>query len=200
VTRPQADLSRESLAHRVEVLESRAHGVPTPVAPAAVAQVSAPQEISPAPPKRDTEAAAAVDATPEPAAEPEPAAPSAPEITLEQLRDAWTRSVLPALRERSIPTATLLDAAVPTAFDNDTVTLAFPSASAFHRTQVDDQKTLALIREALFEVTGRRLAVETVESETTHTHGDVDDETSSEDQVISLLMDTFNATEVEDPA
>jgi len=195
VTRPQADLSRDSLAHRVEVLESRVHGGLPPVAQA------------PPPPAQERPAAPSVD---EPSPEPSPGAaddaapavppPTAPEITLEQLRDAWTRSVLPALRERSIPTATLLDAAVPTALENETVTLSFPAAAAFHRAQVGDEKNIALIRDALFEVTGRRLAVETAESDDAHTHGDVDDETSSEDQVISLLMDTFNATEVEDPA
>ena len=87
------------------------------------------------------------------------------DLSLEQLREAWTRSVLPALRERSIPVATLLDGAVVESLEADTVTLAFLPASGFHRAQVDDQKNLVLIREALFEVTGRRLAVTTVESD-----------------------------------
>lgn len=191
VTRPQADLSRESLAHRVEVLESRAHGT--------VSSAAAPVPAS-APPQSAHPSASAAPVVPASATEPSPPLPSAPEISLEQLRDAWTRSVLPALRERSIPTATLLDAAVPTALADETLTLSFPASAAFHRAQVDDQRNLGLIREALYEVTGRRLAVVTVESAETHTHEDVEDEISSEDQVISLLMDTFNATEVEDTA
>ena len=42
ITRPQADLSRDSLAHRLEVLESRPHG--GPVAPAAAEPRVAPAD------------------------------------------------------------------------------------------------------------------------------------------------------------
>ena len=64
---------------------------------------------------------------------------------------------------------------------------------------MDDQKNLVLIREALFEVTGRRLAVTTVESDAQNGHEQAEGP-PSEDQVISLLKDTLNATEVEEPA
>ena len=87
----------------------------------------------------------------EPAAKRTPAAAHAGhELTLEQLRDAWTRSVLPALRERSIPTATLLEDATPvSASTDDTLTLAFAAGAEFHRSRLDDPKTLALVRDAL---------------------------------------------------
>ncbi|MFN8222074.1 MAG: DNA polymerase III subunit gamma/tau [Gaiellales bacterium] len=205
VTRPQADLSRESLAHRVEVLESRVHGGLQPTAgPSRPAAETSPK---PEPVPASAGIGTATGPPAEPAAadgsppQPPPAAPpTAPEVTLDQLRDAWTRSVIPALRERSIPTATLLEAAVPTALDESSVTLSFPAAAGFHRTQVDEPRNLGLIRDALFEVTGRKLAVVTAESDAAHAHEDVDDKVSSEDQVITLLMDTFNATEVEGPA
>src|SRR5207247_3293638 len=70
VTRPAADLSRESLAYRVELLEHR------PVAPAA--------EEAPSPTL----------------AEPQPV-PEPPSVDLEALQEAWQRSVLPAITERS---------------------------------------------------------------------------------------------------
>lgn len=183
VTRPQADLSRESLAHRVEVLESRLHGSvavpPTetrgPAAAEVVRDAPAPSDAPAAPPPGD-----------------------APDVTLDQLRDAWSRSVLPALRERSIPVATLLDNATPAALADDTLSLAFPPASEFHRRQVEEQKNLALLREALFEVTGRRLAVTTVVEDAPPIDGG-NDEPLTEDEVISLLRDQLNATEVEDP-
>src|SRR2546430_4435275 len=78
VTRPAADLSRESTAHRLELLERTAHSghvqgtVPRP----------RPEETAP----------------------PE----EAPSLELEQLQEAWQRTILPAVEEKSIPTASVL--------------------------------------------------------------------------------------------
>ena len=94
-------------------------------------------------------------------------APGAPDVSLEQLQEAWPRSVLPAVKERSIPIATLLAEASPTGLDDDTVTLSFPPGADFHRKQVDEPKNLTLVRDALYEVTGRRLAVVTAVAEAT---------------------------------
>ena len=43
----------------------------------------------------------------------------------------------------------------------NTVTIEFAPAAGFHRTQIEEPKNLALVRDALYEVTGRRLSVET---------------------------------------
>jgi DNA polymerase-3 subunit gamma/tau len=180
VTRPHADLARESLVHRVEVLESRVH------AGAPAAESWGPSPV-PAP--------AAGPAPPEP--EPQPGPGPAPDVSLEQMQDAWSRSVLPAVKERSIPVATLLAEASPTALDDDTMTLSFPAAAEFHRRQVDEPKNLRLLREALYEVTGRRLAVVMeVADETDETSGD--EEPLGEQGLISLLVSDLNATEVEE--
>ncbi len=137
VTRPHADLSRESLAHRVELIEARVH-------PGTTLQPAGPRPaVPPTPaatatrePATATDAAEGVDvATRDSRSSGPPAGcgegddrPSAPaqthELTLETLRDSWTRSVLPALRERSIPTATLLEGATPSALTTDAVTLS----------------------------------------------------------------------------
>src|SRR5205814_9538037 len=93
VTRPGADLARESLAYRIEQLETRGGGAP----PAVVT-----------PPER-----------------PEPKAPSTsapPDLELEQLRDAWSRAVVPAVAERSIPISTVLGDARPAQLAGDTRT------------------------------------------------------------------------------
>jgi DNA polymerase-3 subunit gamma/tau len=177
VTRPQADLSRESLAHRVEVLESRAAagGHPQTVA-AAPAPKEAPEPAAPAP-RAD--------------------APEGPEVELEQVVDAWQRSIVDAVRERSIPVASLLAEATPTELSGDTLTLAFPAGTDFHRRQVAEPANLGLLREALYEVTGRKLAVvlETGDAESAVLE---DDEPLSEEDVISLLKETLDAREVED--
>jgi DNA polymerase-3 subunit gamma/tau len=175
VTRPHADLSRESLAHRVELLESRApSGSHQPVA---------------APPVP----AAAEEA---PATFPPPAEqPDAPEVELGQVVDAWQRTIVEAVRERSIPVASLLAEARPSELQGDTLTLEFPAGTDFHRRQVAEPANLGLLRDALYEVTGRKLAVvlETGEAE----ESGADDDPLSEEDVISLLKETFDAEEVE---
>jgi DNA polymerase-3 subunit gamma/tau len=178
VTRPAADLSRESLAHRVELLEQRGHGAGEPHASTGGEEPT----------------------TPAPEAVAEKAATPGAEIDLEQLADAWQRSVLPAVRERSVPAAALLVDARPAALDGDTLTIEFAAGAEFHRRQAEEQKTASLLRDALYEVTGRRLAVSTTladhaDGEPTH----ADDEPLSEEDVISLLKDTFDAEEVEEP-
>jgi DNA polymerase-3 subunit gamma/tau len=179
VTRPHADLSRESLAHRVELLEQRlvpgAAVTPPPVEPQAAA----------APVERAAVPAELADG---------------PDLDLEQLQDAWQRSVLPAVRERSIPVGTLLAEARPAALEGDTLTVEFVAGADFHRRQLEEQRNLALVRDALYEVTGRRLAVSTVLADAGPAAGgdSPDDRTLDEDAVISLLKDTFDAEEVEE--
>jgi len=178
VTRPQADLARESLAHRVELLESRAH------APTAVA--GEPRVTAPASSIGETSA--------EP--EPEPVRPKL-EVSVERLQEAWSRNVLAAVRERSIPTATLLEGATPTSLDGDRLTLAFAPGADFHRRQVEEERNLRLVQDALHDVTGQRFAIVTTIAETAEAPPEPDGPMSEED-VISLLRDQLNATEVEE--
>jgi DNA polymerase-3 subunit gamma/tau len=192
VTRPGADLSRESLAHRVELLEERHHAGPPAVVARAPSPVPAPA-AGPAPSDMPEPPADAL----EPASEDEGASDHVP-LELEQLQDAWQRSVLDAVRAKSIPIATLLHEARPVALTDDTVTLEFAPAAGFHRTQVEDPKNLGLLRDALYEVTGRRLGVTTVVAENGDEPDAGGDDQMSEEDVISLLKDTFDAREVED--
>src|SRR5690348_7969149 len=81
VTRPAADLSRESLAYRIERLEEGG----------TVVRAEPPRAVTPEP---GSEPGSGVSEPPEaPAAEP-PVAPLA--VELEQLQEAWRRSILPA--------------------------------------------------------------------------------------------------------
>ena len=187
VTRPHADLSRESLAHRVELLEQRPHaGLPA----------AEPRGDSP-PPAPAAGPAPAQDTAPGEAA----AAPASglPPLELEQLQDAWQRGVLEAVRSRSIPIATLLVEAHPVRLEDDTLTIEFPPEADFHRAQVEDPKNIAMLRDALYDVTGRKLAIVTaVGAPVAATARALDDEPLSEEDVISLLKDTFDAHEVEE--
>jgi DNA polymerase-3 subunit gamma/tau len=181
VTRPGSDLARESLVHRVEVLESRLH------AGAPAAETWGPSPV------------------PAPAAGPAPPGESSREpeatvldVSLDQMHDAWTRSILPAVRERSIPVATLLSEASPSVLDGDTLTIAFQPGAAFHRAQVDEPKNLTVVRDALYEVTGRRLVVVTTLSDADEDSPESDGEPAGEENLISLLVSDLNATEVEE--
>jgi DNA polymerase-3 subunit gamma/tau len=201
VTRPHADLSRESLAHRVEVLEERLHAGPSAAVSRAPSPVPAPA-AGPAPVADDEPPATAVPAAP---AEPSEAGANGGdgepglglELELDQLQDAWTRSILPAVRERSIPVATLLGEAHPVSLEGDTLTLEFAPAADFHRRQVEELRNVTLLSDALHEVTGRKLAVQTTVGAGPAAASE-DDEPRSEEDFLSLLKDTFNAQEVED--
>jgi DNA polymerase-3 subunit gamma/tau len=185
VTRPHADLSRESLAHRVEVLEGRVSG-----GVAQATRIEEPTPAQPPTPRPKPKASAA------PPAEDEEA--SGPGLELEQVADAWQRSIVEAVRERSIPVASLLEEATPTELAGDTLTLEFPAGADFHRRQIGEPTNIGLLRDALYEVTGRKLAVvlETGESETPAEHAD--DEPLSEEDVISLLKETLDAEEIKE--
>jgi DNA polymerase-3 subunit gamma/tau len=169
VTRPSADLERESLAYRIEQLEQRGH-VPAPPAPA--------------------EAPAA-------APEPEPPASDGPPLELRQLQEAWTRSVLPHVEQRSIPTASIYREARPVALADDAVTVEFPGAAAFHRQLAEEQKNVTLLVEALYEVTGRRLIVTFTVGEDPAEEADAD-EPAGEERILELMKQTFDAREVDE--
>jgi DNA polymerase-3 subunit gamma/tau len=176
VTRPHADLSRESLAHRVELLESRA--------PTVIAHHQNPPTPSPS--------GGHVHEEPAPPAS-NPA--DAPEVALEQVVDAWQRTIVEAVRERSIPVASLLAEARPKELEGDTLTLEFPAGTDFHRRQVAEPQNIVLVRDAIYEVTGRKLAVvlEAGEADADETSSD---EPAGEETFIEAMKENFDAREV----
>jgi DNA polymerase-3 subunit gamma/tau len=188
VTSPGSDLSRESLAFRVDQLEQRLTGaVAAPASAAPAAAAAAPPRLEP---ERPTPAA------PQPA--PEAATPvEAPPLELEQLQDAWQRTVLPAVQSRSIPVASLLGEARPSVLEGEMLTLEFPATADFHRRQAEEPKNVGVIRDALYEVTGHRLAVTLALGDAPDDVEEVDDQLT-EEALISMLQDKFDAQEVED--
>ena len=104
------------------------------------------------------------------------------------------------MRERSIPIASLLTEATPTELADDTLTLEFPAGADFHRRQIAEPQNIGLLREALYEVTGRKLTVVLETGESEEDLSERDDEPLSEEDVISLLKETLDAREVADDA
>jgi hypothetical protein len=203
VTRASSDLSRESLAYRVERLEGGS--AVQPVAPAqpvaAAAPTSRPRAEAPASPvaeEADTPPATPP-AVPLPTV-PVPVASPVPVLALDQLQEAWRRSVIPAVEQREpggMPAAAMLTEAHPAALEGDTLTLEFPAKADFHRGRAEEPKNLALLQDALYEVTGRRLEVvfstgerrEEAKSEVEHP--------TTEEGFVELMKTTFDARELD---
>src|SRR3954471_15892909 len=176
VTRPAADLSRESTAHRLELLE---RGAPSSPAPA---------------PDTGT---VTVTVTDEPAEAPVAGVP----LELEQLQEAWQRTILPAVEEKSIPTASVLREAHPKGLANDTLTVEFPREASFHRQLAEEPKNATLLEEALYEITGRHLSLTFEVGENGGDDSGAEaraDEPASEEEIIELMKGTFDAREVSD--
>ncbi len=169
VTRASSDLSRESIAFRLDRLEEgERFPRETLVATSATDDPA---------PKRET--------TPDPL-----------RVELEQLQEAWKRTILPAVESRSIPIGKTLAEAHPSALAGDTLTLEFPQTAAFHLKLAEDPKNAAMLREALYEVTGKKLVVDFELGETGHEHSD-DDAPATEDDVVELMKSTFDARELD---
>jgi DNA polymerase-3 subunit gamma/tau len=176
VTRPASDLSREALAFRLEQLEE-GRAAPPREAPGAT-QAYATEPAAPSAPAR------------EPAAEPL-------RVELEQLQEAWRRTILPAVEQRSIPIGQTLGEAHPAALAGDTLTLEFPPTAAFHLRVAEDPKNAEMLREALYEVTGRKLAVAFELGEAGHA-SDEEEPPASEADVLELMKSTFDARELDE--
>jgi DNA polymerase-3 subunit gamma/tau len=179
VTRPGADLSRESLSYRLEQLETRGH-VPGATAPV---RDSGPGEGA----RGNREVP--------PATAPVVAAP--PSLELEQLQEAWQRTIVPAVEERSIPAASVLREAHPAELAGDTLTVEFPASAAFHRQLAEEPKNATLLADALYEVTGRHLGVAFAEGEA-RADAVEDQEPAGEERILELVKETLDAHERED--
>jgi DNA polymerase III subunit gamma/tau len=169
VTRPGSDLSRESTAYRLEQLERHSAG-------RGVAS----------PPQADETVAES------------PARAQPPDVALEQLQEAWQRTVLPAVRDKSIPTASVLAEAKPVALEGEALTVEFPPTASFHRKLAEEEKNASLLREALYEVTGRRLSLAFTVGDDDGAAEPPEEAPATEDEIYQLVKETFDATEVTD--
>ncbi len=184
VTRPGADLSRESLSYRLEQLESRTrepHHTPA-------------QTPAPAAPPNEAEEDVRSDAAPAPE---EPS--ERPPLELEQLQQLWQQAILPAVAEHSIPAGSVLNEARPVELAGERLVIEFPPAASFHRNLAEDPKNATLLVDAIREVTGRRLDLAFVvgEGSVDEEAGEHEREPESEEEFIALFKDRFDAREVD---
>jgi len=211
-TQPQVDQTVPALMQRIDKLESLlAKG---PVAPAAPLTVPAPVQ-APAPARaplpRDTRdeapleravrtatvtavAAAAVEAVGEPASEVEVAiAPEVvPALDIAGIKSMWP-AVAEAVREQNAMVAALVAEAVPSALDDDRLTVSFPADAGFHKKKAEANRELVL--GALRSLTGTALAVAFELSETTGAPATL---TLGEEELLERLKTDFGAEEIFD--
>jgi DNA polymerase-3 subunit gamma/tau len=174
VTRPAADLSREAIAYRLDQIErARSGHLPVSDTKPEVSQVRAEN----------------VENVPQ-------AAP--PSVELEQLQEAWQRSVLPAVGEKSIPIASMLAEARPVELDDDTLTIEFSANASFHRQRAEEPKNATLLRDALYELTGRHFGVTFTIGEGGGAEEHHDEAPAGEDEIYQLVKETFDAREVDE--
>jgi DNA polymerase-3 subunit gamma/tau len=178
VTRPSSDLSRESTAFRLERLEQ---GVPA---------------VASTPPKPAAPASGAA----RPAQKPSTKMASPPDIDIAQLQEAWQRTIVPAVAEKSIPISTVLGEARPAELAGNTLTVEFPASASFHRQLAEEPKNVTLLADALYEVTGTRLALSFAVGEGEAEAAAELEGPAGEDRILELLKSDLDAREREDPA
>ena len=81
------------------------------------------------------------------------------------------------------------------ALADDTLTLEFPGSASFHLKLAEEPKNAGLLRDALFEVTGRKLRLEFVTGENGHTEPE-EEQPATEEDLVALVKETFDAREV----
>ena len=95
-------------------------------------------------------------------------------------------------------TSSIFGEARPADLEGDTLTVEFPPNADFHRKLAEDPKNATLLKDALYEVTGRRLAVAFAlgeDGEDLEENGE--EEPVGEEKFLELLKETFDARERE---
>ena len=104
---------------------------------------------------------------------------------------------MPAVAERSIPISTVLGEARPADLAGDTLTVEFPASASFHRQLAEEPKNATLLADALYEVTGRRLALAFAVGDDEEDDGAEDEGPAGEERILELMKETFDARERE---
>ena len=92
--------------------------------------------------------------------------------------------------------ASLLAEATPTELAGDTLTLEFLAGNDFHRQQIAEPQNIGLLRDALYEVTGRKLVV-VLEAGDAEADDEEDEGPLTEESFIALLQEKLDAREIE---
>ena len=216
-TQPEADQTVQALMQRIDRLERQLAGTaPAPAPKPAQVAAPAPEPVAepapvPAPPEPTSPddpgpaieravrtatvtavAAAAVEATAEPEGdvEVEVAPEVVPALDLARVKDMWP-AVAEAVREQNAMVAALVGEAVPSALEDQRLTISFPADAGFHKKKAEANRELVL--GALRSLTGTALAVAFELSETAEAPATL---TLGEEELLQRLKQDFGAEEV----
>ncbi len=120
-----------------------------------------------------------------------------PALELEQLQQLWQQAIVPAVAERSIPAGSVLNEARPVELAGERLVIEFPPAASFHRNLAEEPKNSTLLVDAIREVTGRRLELAFVVGEGSGEEETGEHEPETEEEFIALFKDRFDAREVD---
>ncbi len=90
----------------------------------------------------------------------------------------------------------MLAEAHPAALEGDTLTLEFAPAAKFHLSKAEEPKNVELLLDALYEVTGRRLALVFALGEEREHAADETEHPATEEEIVELMKQTFDAQEL----
>jgi DNA polymerase-3 subunit gamma/tau len=187
--RPQLDPSRQALLQRVEGLERRLQGPPSP---------DDGRDVS----KEQPEPSPGVIAG---GAEDQPARAStavadANELDLERISGLWPAVIDEVRDSGSELLSTVFAAARPVAVDLEqaVLTVGFPPSAAFNKRKAEAQEARDRFAEALRTIAGRRLRPVYVMLEAEEGSASATAERLSEDQLIERLKSEFDAEEFEE--
>jgi hypothetical protein len=91
----------------------------------------------------------------------------------------------------------MLAEAHPVALEGETLTLEFPPEAGFHREKAEEARSVELLRDALYEVTGRRLEVGFTTGARLAKEKPEPDRPATEEEIVELMKTTFDAQELE---
>ena len=176
---------------------------PEPITPAPEIVAPAPAPVAPEDPGPAIEravrtatvtavAAAAVEATAEPQGDVkvEVAPEVAPALDLARVKEMWP-AVAEAVREQNAMVAALVSEAVPSALEDQHLTISFPADAGFHKKKAEANRELVL--GALRSLTGTALAVAFELSESAEAPATL---TLGEEELLQRLKQDFGAEEV----
>jgi DNA polymerase III subunit gamma/tau len=178
VTTPSLDSSREALLRRIESLESRLTGE------------GAPAPENPKPPEPEQ---------PEDQSDPEASVATAT-VQIEQVVELWP-AVVDHLRDSgSAMLSTLFDEARPLGIDEERsmLRIGFPGSAKFNKKKAEAPANVERMTEAVGAIVGTRMrpAYELIDGENQATADAEDSTEMSEDDLIDMIKDNFDASEV----
>jgi DNA polymerase-3 subunit gamma/tau len=177
VTTPSLDSSREALLRRIESLESRLTGEEAP----------APENPKPPEPEQLGDQA-------------EEGSDGNQTVEIEQVVELWP-AVVDHLRDSgSAMLSTLFDEARPLGIDEERsmLRIGFPGSAKFNKKKAEAPANVERMTEAVGAIVGTRMrpAYELIDGENQATADAEDSTEMSEDDLIDLIKDNFDASEV----